>query len=731
MEQRPTPARNATEPVPAIAMAACVLWQRFLRHDPGDPGWADRDRFVLSSNRFRPLLDWLLLQAGVEPPEPDCAHGRHPLLEMEAGPPGQGFATAVGLAMGERLLAGRFGRTLVDHRTWVLACETDLAVGVSLEAAELAGRMELGKLTVLFEASGNGAPGEQQDGRTDAATRFAASGWAVRQVAASDPDAAAAAIARAQRNRRPTLIAFLQDAAAEPMPVDGAASWAASWAASTQRGASARRGWLRRLARHRLRDEFDRQMSGRPPPGWHRAMLQAQNKSAPPPMTLSAARLDLQALCDAAVPEAVTLYALAGLVLAPATETPTSAPPASGSRQDADAAPPSGAAIAAEATMPASAANAVSQEASPGVSQHGRAVAEETAPGASAPMFLSQVTSPGVLPGASSGASQERGRAVAMRNVAPDGRGPVDAAAPPPMAGPPATNLAAGLASGPAPGPAGGRHLFCGVQEHGMAAIGNGLALHGGVRPILAASVVSIDRMRPALRLAALMGRPVLYLLADQMDAGMGWPPVEQFASLRAMPRVALFRPADPVELSACWNLALHRLDGPSLIALSDRAASPRPAAEPSWRHEGCAQGGYVLAEAATRRQATLIATGPEVATALAARAILLRQGIETAVVSLPCWELFAARPASYHAQVLGCAPRIGIEAASGFGWERWLGRDGVFIGMDGFGPGRHTPVSNRGAGPRDAPAGITADCISTRVARLLGVSDAGNLNEG
>jgi transketolase len=172
-----------------------------------------------------------------------------------------------------------------------------------------------------------------------------------------------------------------------------------------------------------------------------------------------------------------------------------------------------------------------------------------------------------------------------------------------------------------------------------MAALANGLSLHGGSRPILGASVISIDRMRPALRLAAAMGRPVVYLLADEsLDQSIeqaGWPPMEQLASLRAMPRTALFRPADPDELAACW-------------------------------------------------------------------------------------ELFAARPPAYHAKVLGDAPRIGIEAASGFGWERWLGRDGIFIGMDDFGPNLHSAVPPGIAAPL-GPAGITAERISTRIARLLG----------
>ena len=268
------------------------------------------------------------------------------------------------------------------------------------------------------------------------------------------------------------------------------------------------------------------------------------------------------------------------------------------------------------------------------------------------------------------------------------------------------------------------RHLACGVQEHGMAALTNGVSLHGGARPVLGASVVSIDRMRPALRLAALMGQPVIYLLGDdglQPGAdGAGWQPVEQLASLRAMPEVALFRPADHAEMVACWELALRRDDGPSLIAVSSALSSAAdPPADAPGDHAAlrpdqcCARGGYLRAPADGPRAATLIATGPEVAVALDARALLREMGISVAVVSLPCWELFAAQPAAYRADILGEGPRIGIEAASGFGWERWLGADGVFIGMDGFDTGL--------AGPSARRTGITPGEVASRVRRRLG----------
>ncbi len=608
-----------------MALAATVLWSRFLRFDVADPSWPDRDRFVLSSGQFLPLLRALLLLTGHGPVPPGCAFGQHPAIETASGPPGQGFAAAVGMAMAERALAGRFGRTLVDHRTWVLACETDLAAGVSLEAAFLAGRMGLDKLVVLSDAAPE--PGSQ----AEAMTRFAVSGWAVRRVDRDDPEALAAALLRAMRNRRPTLLVCqpaVSAAAAHqpgrepaphgngvPGPEDPAAS--AGWAACGQRGAGTRRGWLRRLARHRLHDEFGRTVAGRLPPDWRQGWTRSWNggwsrqreqdrdgdgHGALPVFhgagTLGTARTGLALLCGL-LPEMMTLHSRAGAGLA--------------------------------APLP-------------------------HADGQSAP-----------------------GRTV--------------------------------------------RHLACGVQEHGMAALTNGLSLHGGARPVLAASVVSIDRMRPALRLAALMGQPVIYLLGDdglQPGAdGAGWQPVEQLASLRAMPEVALFRPADHSEMVACWELALRRDDGPSLIAVSPLAfpaSLPGDAAEDMAAQPDrvCARGGYLRAASDGPRAATLIATGPEVAVALDARALLRETGISVAVVSLPCWELFAAQPAAYRADVLGEAPRIGIESASGFGWERWLGADGVFIGMDGF-------ADAAPAGPSPRRTGIMPEQVAARVRRRLG----------
>ncbi|WP_428378163.1 transketolase-like TK C-terminal-containing protein [Lichenicoccus sp.] len=605
---------------PGLAMveAASLLWSRVLRFDAADPHWPDRDRFVVSGARFAPLLRALLGLTGdqLAPDGPLFGFGQHPGVEMAVGPAGQGIATGAGMALAERLLAARFGHSLVDHRTWVLACETDLSAGVALEAASLAGQLRLDRLCVLFEMDALGASGGETGGPM---ARFAACGWSVRGVDAHDPEALAQALAGAMRSRRPNLIACRVQhdlagrghagrghagrgaaAACEPFEMPLAPR---AWRECGSRGATARRSWLKRLVRHRQRDEFDRVIAGQLPPHWRRdwrSSFRLLEERAPDPACL--------APCPGSARGAVD--ALLDLL----------------------------------------------------------------------PEFVGVSSAPG-------GQRAEPGLQI-------------------------------------------GRSLCFGTQEHAMAALLNGVALHGGLIACGTASFISVDRMRPALRLGALMRRQVIHLLTDDGLAlgedGAAWQPVEQLASLRAMPNVAVFRPADTIELMECWDLALHRTDGPSVIAVP--AHIPPPATPRRGAGNACGRGGYVVAEAdmrdtgrpaaahAARRDVTLIATGPELAVALAARLRLARRQIAAAVVSLPCWELFSRQGPAYRDAILGTAPRIGIEAASGFGWERWLGADGVFIGMDEFGI----------AAPADElyrQFGITPEAVAERVHRRLRAS--------
>jgi transketolase len=233
-----------------------------------------------------------------------------------------------------------------------------------------------------------------------------------------------------------------------------------------------------------------------------------------------------------------------------------------------------------------------------------------------------------------------------------------------------------------------GRYIRYGVREHGMAAAMNGIAAHGGLIPYGGTFLTFSDYARPSIRLAAFMGLGVIYVMThDSIGLGEDGPthqPVEHLAALRAMPGLCVYRPADAVETAECWALALHRRDAPSLLALT-RQSLPLLRQETASENRS-ARGAYVLAEADGSRQVTLLATGSEVSIAIAACEALRRDGIRAAVISMPCWELFEKAPKEYRDVVLGSAPRIAVEAAVRFGWDRWLGPRGAFIGMAGYG---------------------------------------------
>lgn len=594
-----------------MADVATVLFTRFLKYDAADPRWPDRDRFVLSAGHGSMLLYSLLHltgHAGMGIEEirrfrqlhsPAAGHpefGEHPGIETTTGPLGQGISTAVGMALAERMLAARFGRSLVDHRTWVIASDGDLQEGISHEAASLAGHLKLDRLCVLWDDNNISIDGDTALSFTDdTLKRFAAYGWAVRRVDGHDQEQVAAALSWATRNRKPTLIACRTiigfaaptkagTAASHGAPLgpqEAAAAKSAMgwnhppfeipegikerWEAAGRRGTGARRSWLKRLAKHPQREEFERAIAGRLPEAWHEplAALRARHAEEKPKLaTRVASQRALEALVPA-VPEMV---------------------------------------------------------------------------GGSADLTGSNNTNVKGFPAIS-------------------------------------------------PGNYAGRYVHWGVREHGMAAAMNGMALHGGIIPYSGTFLVFADYLRPALRLAALMRQRVIHVLThDSIGLGEDGPthqPIEHLASLRAMPNLFVFRPADAMETAECWELALKRSDGPSVLALTRQNL---PALRAEAGENRCARGGYVLAEASGPRRATLIATGSEVHLAVAARATLEAEGIPTAVVSLPCWELFALQDEGYRAQVLGGALRVGIEAACSMGWERWLGPEGVFIGMQGFG---------------------------------------------
>jgi transketolase len=622
-----------------MADVATVLFTRFLKYDAADPRWPDRDRFVLSAGHGSMLLYALLHltgQAGMGIEElrrfrqlhsPAAGHpeyGEHPGIETTTGPLGQGIATAVGMALAERLLAARFGKSLVDHRTWVIASDGDLMEGISHEAVSLAGHLGLGKLCVLFDDNSISIDGATSlSCSDDQLKRFAASGWAVRRVDGHDHEQVAQALAAATRSRKPTLIACRTiigfaaptkagTAASHGSPLGGTEAAAAKsalgwnhppfevpeglkerWEAAGRRGAGTRRSWLKRLARHPSREEFERALAGKLPEGWHEplaALRAAQAEAKPKLATRAASEKALEALVPA-IPELI---------------------------------------------------------------------------GGSADLTGSVNT-----------------RIKGMPAIGPESFA--------------------------------GRYVHWGIREHGMAAAMNGMALHGGIIPYAGTFLVFSDYMRPAIRLAALMRQRVIHVLThDSIGLGEDGPthqPVEHLAALRAIPNLAVFRPADALETAECWELAVRRTDGPSALVLTRQAL---PALRTEAGENRAARGGYVLAEASGPRRATLVATGSEVAIAMAARDALQAEGIPTAVVSLPCWELFALQDEGWRNQVLGRALRVGVEAAIGFGWERWLGPDGVFIGMRGFGASAPAEELYR-------HFGITPEAVAAAVRKRLG----------
>ena len=257
------------------------------------------------------------------------------------------------------------------------------------------------------------------------------------------------------------------------------------------------------------------------------------------------------------------------------------------------------------------------------------------------------------------------------------------------------------------PGAYGGTYIHYGIREHAMAAAMNGIALHGGFIPYGGTFLAFSDYSRPAIRLAALMGVRVIHVMThDSIGLGEDGPthqPVEHLAALRAIPNLLVFRPADAIETAQAWDCALRAARQPSVLCLSRQAL---PVLDRSFAAENpVARGAYVVSEPEGPRDVTLLATGSEVAIAVAAAQLLRRRGLHAAVVSMPCFELFAAQPRDYRAKILGQAPRIGVEAAIEGDWRRWLGEDGEFVGMTGFG-------ASAPAGELYAQFGITAEAV-------------------
>jgi len=519
-----------------LCLPLCLLFARHLRFDSADPLWADRDRLVFAPS-LAPLGDLLTT-----------------LVAMPAGSfaaPGQALGTGAGMALAERLLAARFGRSLVDHRSWVFGAGADLATGAVQEAAWLAGAWRLGRLTAITEVPAPDAPG---------LAGFAASGWSVRKVAATDAGDVAAAISAALRSHKPTLIACVHTEAGLEHTREDCAEGRLAWAATGRRNSGIRRTWLKRLARHASRADFESAMAGKLPAGWHAALTETSLEPA-----------GGSGVCSTAA----TLRAALGRL---------------------------GNALPELAAMPGDAAWTVA--------------------GAPAEFFASREA---------------------------------------------AGQLVQGIGSAMA-----------------------GAAWHGGLLPVAAQSLGQMENVRPGLRAAASAGLRLVQVLVEPSPA---CPAAGQRASLRAMRNLHVFRPADASEALECAELAVRRTNGPSVLLLSETKV-PILAERPT--RTRCAKGGYVVAEAPAPRAATLIASGPELHQAVAARLLLAASAVPCAVVSLPCWEFFSRQEPAWQEAVLGDAPRFGLEGGSGFGWDRWLGSEGLFLGADIAADGTEIPLTAR-----------------------------------
>ena len=605
-------AANCGHPGMPMGMAdvATVLFTQNLKYDPQSPGWADRDRFVLSAGHGSMLAYATLHLSGYARPTMDdirnfrqlhspCAgHPENTELagvESTTGPLGQGLAMAVGMAIAERHLNAIYGDGLVDHHTWVVAGDGCLMEGVNHEAIGLAGHLGLGRLIVLWDDNRITIDGATSLSTSeDIPARFRATGWHVESCDGHDFADIQRAMDAAKADDRPTLIACRtligkgapnkQGTSAthgSPLGADEVAAarealgWnhdpfvipddvKAAWIEAGGRSAGAHQDWQKRLSADPKTDEFKRRMAGDVAGGTaFKAYLDSICQSKPSVATRKSSEMALEAL-TADIPS--LLGGSADLTGSNNTKTK-----------------------------------------------------------ATGPFTRSDYA---------------------------------------------------------------GRYIYYGIREFGMAAAMNGMALHGGVIPYGGTFLVFSDYCRNAIRLSAIQHQRVIYVMThDSIGLGEDGPthqPVEHLTSLRAMPGLHVFRPADAVETAESWSLAIARQDGPSLLALSRQNL---PALRSEASENLTARGAYRLKAAENARKLVIIATGSEVSLALDVAKLLEGQGIGAEIVSMPCAELFDAQDQSYKTALL---PRdvltVSIEAGVTLGWERYTGRDGLNFGINSFG---------------------------------------------
>ena len=598
------------------ADVATVLFSKFLKFDAADPHWPDRDRFILSAGHGSMLLYALLYLTGNKEMTLDQIKNFRQLnsktpghpenfitsgVETTTGPLGQGVATSVGFALAERLLAAEFGDDVVEHYTYVLCSDGDLMEGVSHEAIALAGHLKLNKLIFLYDDNGITIDGPiTLTDNVDQVARFKAHGWNAKQIDGHDPQAIAAAIRRAQKSDKPSLIACkttigfgsphkagTSKAHGEPLGAEELAetkkalNWnygpfeipddvLQAWRKVGKRGKRINKEWRARLEAkpEAERAEFKRRVVDRTPPkSLDEVIVTLKDKLVADPPTVATRKASELAL-DVLVP-AVPELLLGSADLTPSNNT----------------------------------------------------------------------------------------RTKGLKEIQP---GQYD-----------------------------GRYIHYGIREMGMAAAMNGIALHGGFRPAGGTFLCFTDYARPAMRISALAHIPVIYIMThDSIGLGEDGPthqPVEHIAALRAMPNMRVFRPADAVETAECWQVALERTKGPTVLALSRQNLTP--VRTTAGNDNRCAQGGYELVPANGEAKVSIFASGSEVEIAVAAQEQLAERGVAARVVSVPSLELLLEQPADKRHAIIGNAPvKVAVEAQVRFGWDGVIGPDGAFVGMHSFG---------------------------------------------
>jgi transketolase len=603
------------------APMAYVLWDRFLKHNPADPDWPDRDRFVLSAGHASAMLYSLLHMTGYDLPMDELKrfrqwgsktpghpeYGVTPGVEVTTGPLGQGFGNAVGMALAERWLATKFnrpGHEIIDHYTYSIASDGDLQEGVASEAASLAGTLGLGKLVFIYDDNGISIEGDTDIAfLEDVPRRFEAYGWQVLgPMDGQDLDAVTAAIAEAKAEpSKPSMIV------------------------------------CRTVIGHGSPNKAGTAGVHGAPLGEEEVALTREQLEWPYPESFS--------------------------IPGEAWEHLTKAGERGRQRQE---------------------------EWQAALARYHESYPEEA-------QQLETALSGGLAAGWSDGihALFDDGKAVSTREASGRVMNVISRTVPNLLGGSadlaPSTLTILDDEGHIGPGNFDGRNLHFGVREHGMGAVSNGIAAHGGAIPYASTFLIFSDYMRPSVRLASLMGQRVIYVYThDSIGLGEDGPthqPIEHLMSLREMPGLTVLRPADATETAMAWQAALEKEDGPTAMALS-RQNLPVLDRQTLGPADGVRKGAYVLWESGDSPQVIIIATGSEVHIALEAGRTLADEGIDSRVVSMPSWELFEAQPQEYRDQVLppGNRARLSVEAGATNGWARYVGLDGASVGMSTYG---------------------------------------------